>query len=316
MRVPLTDLRVDDSIQARVALSLDTVTEYADCIRRGDEFPPVTAFKDAEGVLWLADGFHRYHAHREAGAVDIEADVRDGSHRDARLFAIRANQQHGLRRTRADKAKALDALLLDPEWQMWSDSCIAKEVGVDPHTVKSHRTNMGIPKLTEVVVYEKDGTQYTMDTGAIGKARVETVSTASLLGALEFAGRAFRKGTGDARQPLLFPPEPAPEPPFLAAPAQPPPRPNIDKLAAALGVKGSPLFLNEAMASRLMERMGALELGELSPNPAPPANLNKLLAALCPCVSYWIGEDEAGRILDRLGDVNPGDLATKPPRLS
>jgi hypothetical protein len=58
--------------------------------------------------------------------------VRKGTRRDAILYAVGANEGHGLRRTPADKRKAVLTLLEDPEWSKWSNYQIAEACKVTP----------------------------------------------------------------------------------------------------------------------------------------------------------------------------------------
>jgi hypothetical protein len=55
------------------------------------------------------------------GLVEIDADVRQGSLRDAILCAVGTNAEHGLRRTNRDKRNAVDAELQDcfPSIHSW-----------------------------------------------------------------------------------------------------------------------------------------------------------------------------------------------------
>ena len=91
---------------------------------------------------WLADGFHRVGAARKIGRETIEAEVKDGSARDAILHGIGANASHGLRRTQADKQRAVERLLKDPEWARWSDRKIAEVAKVDHKTVGKIRRDL------------------------------------------------------------------------------------------------------------------------------------------------------------------------------
>ncbi len=129
--LPLADLRTDGGTQPRASLSEETVAEYAEAMAAGVRFPPVVAFYDGTD-RWLADGFHRVQAAQVAGRDSIEVDIRQGTRRDAVLYAAGANAQHGLRRTNADKRRAVFTLLADPEWSAWSDQEIARRCGVDP----------------------------------------------------------------------------------------------------------------------------------------------------------------------------------------
>ena len=93
---------------------------------------------------WLADGFHRVEAATLAGLVEIAADVRQGTARDARLFGLGANKTHGLRLTNADKRAAVAGILDDAEWASWSDHAIARQVGVSQSFVSKMRAERAI----------------------------------------------------------------------------------------------------------------------------------------------------------------------------
>lgn len=121
----LDKVRIDGGTQARASINAECVAEYAERIKAGDTFPdPVAFFDGAEH--WLAEGFHRYHALRRLERKKAEFDIRKGTLRDAILFAAAANSSHGLRRTSADKRKAVKMLLADPEWAGKSDRWIAE----------------------------------------------------------------------------------------------------------------------------------------------------------------------------------------------
>lgn len=132
MPIAINSLRIDGGTQTRAQLNEAVVAEYAEVIRFGCALPPVTVYFDGS-AYWLADGFHRYHAHRTAGAMEIDADVRNGTKRDAVLHSVGANASHGLRRTNEDKRRAVETLLADAEWSEWSNNAIAKACGVS-HT--------------------------------------------------------------------------------------------------------------------------------------------------------------------------------------
>lgn len=154
-RVALSDIRTDGGTQMRDAINVDTVREYAECI---DQLPPIVTFFD--GIdHWIGDGFHRYHAHHKADHATIEVDARSGTKRDAILYAVAANASHGLRRTNADKRKAVRALLDDDEWAQWSDREIARRCGVGNKFVSDLRNTMCVPNTDRKCV--RSGTTYT-----------------------------------------------------------------------------------------------------------------------------------------------------------
>ena len=122
-------------------LDLGIVAEYAELMKAGSQFPPITVFHDG-GNYWLADGYHRLEAADEARLEEIHAVVREGSRRDATLFACGANRDHGLRRTRADVRRAITTLVTDDEWKSWANRAIADMVGCSPTTVGTIRDQL------------------------------------------------------------------------------------------------------------------------------------------------------------------------------
>lgn len=137
----IDDIRIDGGTQSRAALNEQAVQEYADAIADGDKLPAVSVCFDGS-AHWLVDGFHRYHAHRRAGLVEIEAEVCTGTKREAVLLGATSNISHGLRRTNDDKRAAALTLLKDAEWSQWSDNQIAKMIGVSHPFVGSVRASL------------------------------------------------------------------------------------------------------------------------------------------------------------------------------
>lgn len=137
--IPLGSVRIDRKMQSRVELNEATIAEYTEGVRASAEFPPVVTFFDGAS-FWLADGFHRFHAHRNAMAMEIQSDIRTGNARDAILYSVGANATHGLRRTNDDKRRAVQTMLDDAEWSTWSDRDIAKQCGVSHPFVAAVRS--------------------------------------------------------------------------------------------------------------------------------------------------------------------------------
>lgn len=127
--IPLNKIRTDGGTQPRADFNHDAIREYSEAMRDGTEFPPIIVFFDG-AEHWLSDGFHRLKAADRIGALDIRAEVRQGTQRDAILHSVGANASHGLRRTNADKQRAVKRLLGDEEWAKWSDGEIARRCGV------------------------------------------------------------------------------------------------------------------------------------------------------------------------------------------
>lgn len=140
--ITLADIKIDPELQCRArGVSKTAVREYADAMRVHGigSFPPITIFRDTKGTCWLADGFQRCAAAALLGleAVELPADIREGSRKDALVFAAGANAGHGLRRTSADKRRAISMLL--EAFPKWSDRKIAEAVGVHNETVGTVR---------------------------------------------------------------------------------------------------------------------------------------------------------------------------------
>ena len=137
--LPIASLAFDTDVQCREALRSETVGEYREAAQAGAKFPPLVVFYDGK-TYWVADGFHRGQAFREAGLEKAPVDIRQGTKRDAILFAVGANASHGLRRTNADKRRAVLTLLNDVEWSGNSDRWVAQKAGVHHQLVASLRT--------------------------------------------------------------------------------------------------------------------------------------------------------------------------------
>ena len=112
-QILVVGLILDPEVQSREKLDQEVIKEYAEAIVRGDQFPPIVVFSDGISS-WVADGFHRVEATKKAGLGVIKAEIRSGGKRDAVFYAIGANASHGLRRTNADKRRAVELLLKDP----------------------------------------------------------------------------------------------------------------------------------------------------------------------------------------------------------
>jgi hypothetical protein len=173
--VSMNDVRTDGGTQARMAINESVVKDYAEALEEGAKLPPVVLYYEHDAdVYWLADGFHRFEAHRVIGRVAISAFVKDGTQRDAKLHAAGANGTHGLPRTNADKRCAVLMLLEDPEWATWSDNAIAKACGVS-HTfvgnVRASLESVASEARTERTYTTKHGTTATMHTTKVGKSK-------------------------------------------------------------------------------------------------------------------------------------------------
>ena len=146
----INNIIIDKGTQSRAQISEETVSDYAEAMQAGDQFPPITVFFD--GVdYYLADGFHRLHAAQRLGKASIQAEVRTGTLRDAILYSLGANDKHGLRRSNADKRKCVRTLLEDFEWGEMSVSEMARICCVSPQLVSAVKAEMdGGTKVSSV----------------------------------------------------------------------------------------------------------------------------------------------------------------------
>ena len=97
-----------------------------------------------------------------------------GTRRDAILLSVGANAEHGLKRTNADKRRAVEMVLGDEEWRAWSDREIARRCAVSFHLVGTMRSEIvssaiGL-QMEPVLKAKRHGTTYTLDTSNIGRS--------------------------------------------------------------------------------------------------------------------------------------------------
>ena len=170
--IELSKIRIDGCTQPRAELNQATVDEYAEAIKTGAQLPPVTLFFDGANY-WLADGFHRYFGAKAAGRTTIHEDITPGTLREAILYSLSANSKHGLRRSNADKRRAVQTLLDDAEWGAWSDNELARRCAVSVSFVgdvrKAHYSPTIVTNPQQRTVTTKHGTTTTMNTANVGK---------------------------------------------------------------------------------------------------------------------------------------------------
>lgn len=177
--IALDLIRIDGGTQPRAELNQDVIQDYAQDMLLDVVFPAIILFYDGSDY-WLADGFHRYHAAKQICREAIDADVRQGTRRDAVLYSVGTNSAHGLRRTNADKRQAIKTLLRDEEWVKWSDSEIARRTSTS-HTLVGQLRNLTCNIASEDRTYiTKYGTEATMNTVNIGQQPTQTIVTTSI----------------------------------------------------------------------------------------------------------------------------------------
>jgi hypothetical protein len=164
----------DGGTQMRAGMNAEKVKEYEEVIADADAwpFPALVVFHDG-AKYWLADGFHRLNAaYRSGKFAQLPAEIKAGTRRDAVLYAAGANATHGLPRTKDDRRRAVETLVLDDEWGKWSNREIARRCAVDEKFVRQVKKDLGIdtadnPQYT----HPKTGETTTMNTAKIGANR-------------------------------------------------------------------------------------------------------------------------------------------------
>jgi len=159
-RLNLAVIRIDGGTQVRKQLNQDKVQEYADLMREKVEFPPITVFFDGSDY-WLSAGFHRYFATKQIGNVSIDCDVKEGTVRDAKLFAYGSNK-HGIPHSPEENRNIFFNMITDDEWGKWSNAQIGKHIGVSGMTIGRIRKSLEETPKEEVTYINKHGKEATM----------------------------------------------------------------------------------------------------------------------------------------------------------
>ncbi|WP_052465753.1 hypothetical protein [Phaeobacter sp. S60] len=177
--IRIDQIRTDGGTQSRAQINDETVSEYAEAMADPNcVFPPAIVYYDGKDY-WLADGFHRVAAWSRVGRVEVPTEVRQGTRRDAILHSCAANSEHGLRRTNADKRRAVMTLLNDPEWAQWSDREIARRCAVSPSFVGGMRgASVHDGQIATSRTVERNGTTYQQNTANIGGSKPDQDGTA------------------------------------------------------------------------------------------------------------------------------------------
>ena len=131
--------------QVRKKLDKDTIDTYTEAMQNGAIFPALVVFAEADSDRYiLADGFHRHHAYVNAEIPKCKVEVHEGGLHEALLWALGANDEHGLRRSSPDKRNAVELALKDPEISSLQIVQIADICRVNERTVRRIRDDMDL----------------------------------------------------------------------------------------------------------------------------------------------------------------------------
>ena len=162
--IELKKIRLDGDTQPRKQIHEDHVANLTEVLLNGGKMKenPVVFFDGKE--YWLANGFHRYHAHKRAGYTEMACEVINGTRREAWIYSRGANHDHGLPRTSEEIRTNVVSCFNDVELCGLSDAKIAEICKCSPMTVGRVRKSMELDRPTKVMT--KNGKM--MDTSKIG----------------------------------------------------------------------------------------------------------------------------------------------------
>jgi Domain of unknown function (DUF4326) len=128
--IPIGDVVLDMAIYPRDGWSQPTVERYAEALKAGDQFPPITL---EAGTNRLLDGMHRYQAHMTLGLTEIRAEHRQvPDDMPPLLFAAQLSARHGDRLSGKNmQAVTIKVVTEHPDYPMVK---IAKCLGITRQT--------------------------------------------------------------------------------------------------------------------------------------------------------------------------------------
>jgi hypothetical protein len=125
--IPIKDICLNGGTQQR-AVDDDVMKRYAALMQDGHKFRPVEIITDgANNFLW--DGFHRCFANLRNGNKLIEANVVEGTRRDAIYASFSANRENAFPRQPGTVKGIVEKILKDEEWSKISQHDISRYVG-------------------------------------------------------------------------------------------------------------------------------------------------------------------------------------------
>lgn len=205
-QIDLALIELSGGTQSRAGYDEQTLAEYVSAWERGIQFPPIDLYFDGE-KYWLSDGFHRVSSRKRASlpGSTIAAIVHQGTRRDAVLASLGANATHGLKRSNADKRRAVMTLLQDQEWCKWTNTAIAQVCGVDETLVRTIKSELSSvkPKIDDEALAKKCG----VDVGVVSEARSQVESLAEERTARR-NGKTYTVNTSKIGSKTSTPPKP------------------------------------------------------------------------------------------------------------
>jgi hypothetical protein len=126
--LPIKDICLDGKTQQR-PVDDNVVKRYAAMMQEGSKFPPVEIITDGKSNF-LLNGFHRYFAHLKLNNKYIEANIVNGTQRQAIWLSFSANKENAFPRQFGTEKEIVQKILKDEQWSKKSTREIANHVGV------------------------------------------------------------------------------------------------------------------------------------------------------------------------------------------
>jgi hypothetical protein len=225
--VPLGMITLDPMLQPRQRIDPDRVAHYAELLQDGTALPLLTVVFD--GVrTWLADGFHRYYGHQQAGLEEARCLVHFGSKTEALRLSLGANADHGQPRTGSDLARgyqlACQHQLVDPADADEVRALLRCTDRYARELTKAARDQRDAERLHVIVELRAKGATYRQIAARVGLGTTSVKRIVDALGHDPRAAVPFRNssetvqpdpeplqepGTGDE---FSYVPDPEPEP--------------------------------------------------------------------------------------------------------
>lgn len=209
IKVPLELIQVDEKLQSRVNLDWNMIEEYSLLIQDGVKFPPLSVVREKQEsgfIYYLHDGYHRYYALQMARKVEAKCHAIDGDYLYALKLSFGANHDHGIRRTKADRTKAIlnylfceELMKLEPSIAEIARTCRVSETLVR-NLVKSKKEmySKDSDRLSQLPclrkwLYKKELHQEYLDTNVLANWDMSIADLAKLLKVSQKTIRAHKK---------------------------------------------------------------------------------------------------------------------------
>lgn len=167
-KILISEIELNRARQPRVGMNSDYVAELHSALENGVTLPPIKVYSERGGSpYFLSDGWHRLEANLAIGFREIDAEVFTGTAFDAFKNSLGENDAHGLRRTNADKQRAVRLAFEEPQFKEFSDRAIAEICKV---------THPFVAKVRPVVTVTTSEAQPKKRIGRDGKSQSATKS--------------------------------------------------------------------------------------------------------------------------------------------